>query len=421
MRPITNYGEVSEALRSKALSSDCGGPGDQYRFGGTVLRLDGEAHRLRRQAIGELVFRGGHEWFRNTVLVPTVRRELETLLAGTDVGGVKRVDLRRWIHLINTQLAAAFVGLDRGRSMAGAAELLALDKRVMQGFGNALLQTMGGFDEAQLADHDGIRAIAEWAEKFYAPARARREELVMQVDTGELDESELPKDMITLFVKLRDPAWADPDLCVREAVFMMNATVLTTAETTLKAIGDLFAWFDAHPEGWPQRFDGAFLQSAVNESLRIHPFPAAIPRLAKTDLELEAGTRVHAGDLPMIFFGSADIDPDVFGPDAREFNPYRDVPKGTPPYGLAFGAGPHMCLGAPIVVGQKGIEGNVVILLRALFEAGIERDPDNPAPRIHESRGVATTHQEVLEPYPMMFRPVASTRDAKEQPAHAGP
>jgi hypothetical protein len=53
-----------------------------------------------------------------------------------------------------------------------------------------------------------------------------------------------------------------------------------------------------------------------------------------------------------------------------------------PPYGLTFGAAPHMCIGKRIVVGVKGEGGSHVDILRLLFEAGVRLDPDRQPVRM---------------------------------------
>lgn len=51
---------------------------------------------------------------------------------------------------------------------------------------------------------------------------------------------------------------------------------------------------------------------------------------------------------------------------------------GTPGYGLAFGGAAHMCFGLPAIPGTDGI-GTHVCILRALFEAGLQRAPARQA------------------------------------------
>ena len=65
-------------------------------------------------------------------------------------------------------------------------------------------------------------------------------------------------------------------------------------------------------------------------------------RTAKQDAELN-GAQVKAGDKVVMYFGSANRDPGHFErPDTLDLA--RQMPEGH----LAFGAGPHVCLGQHI-------------------------------------------------------------------------
>jgi cytochrome P450 len=85
----------------------------------------------------------------------------------------------------------------------------------------------------------------------------------------------------------------------------------------------------AAPERWP---------SAVEEFLRYFGI-ASVVRVATDDVEL-AGCPMKAGDRIVLPVAAAGRDPRAF-PDADRFDPDR-----APNRHLAFGAGPHRCLGA---------------------------------------------------------------------------
>lgn len=81
------------------------------------------------------------------------------------------------------------------------------------------------------------------------------------------------------------------------------------------------------------------LGTAIEEMLRWHPPVLTFRRTASQDTEL-AGTRIAAGDKVVVYHVSANYDERVF-PD-----PYRFDITRTPNEHLAFGQGPHLCLGA---------------------------------------------------------------------------
>ena len=95
-----------------------------------------------------------------------------------------------------------------------------------------------------------------------------------------------------------------------------------------------------HPDAYARlRADPSLLPAAIEEMLRWHPPVLTFRRTATRDLEL-AGRRIAAGDKVVVYHCSAHrderrfTDPDTF-----------DIGR-TPNEHLAFGQGPHLCLGA---------------------------------------------------------------------------
>ncbi|GAA3651430.1 cytochrome P450 [Nonomuraea antimicrobica] len=98
--------------------------------------------------------------------------------------------------------------------------------------------------------------------------------------------------------------------------------------------------------------------AAVEETLRWDSPIAYFPmRYAVRDVEID-GVRLGTGEPVLACFAATGRDPDQYGPDAHRF----DLTRPQAPH-LAFGHGPHFCLGAPLA----RLEGEIA--LRALFEA----------------------------------------------------
>src|SRR5690625_5155415 len=83
------------------------------------------------------------------------------------------------------------------------------------------------------------------------------------------------------------------------------------------------------------------LPAAIDEMLRIHPPLIANRRVATRDVEL-GGRQIPAGDRLTVIWASANRDEQVFG-DPDEFRLDRD-----PADNLLYGAGIHVCPGAPL-------------------------------------------------------------------------
>jgi cytochrome P450 len=88
--------------------------------------------------------------------------------------------------------------------------------------------------------------------------------------------------------------------------------------------------------------DPGLVPGAVEEMLRWCSPVTHMARRAKVDVEL-GGQEIRAGDFVVMFYGSANRDETVFGPDAEEFKVTR-----TPNTHVAFGFGEHLCLGASL-------------------------------------------------------------------------
>ena len=95
------------------------------------------------------------------------------------------------------------------------------------------------------------------------------------------------------------------------------------------------------------RDNPALVRPAVEEGLRYDGTAQLLQRIAREDLVLR-GQTIRQGDLLYLSLGAANRDPDVFDePDrfliVREDNPH-----------LAFGVGPHLCLG--IALARRELE-----------------------------------------------------------------
>lgn len=86
--------------------------------------------------------------------------------------------------------------------------------------------------------------------------------------------------------------------------------------------------------------DQASVGPFVEEALRLASPVQGLARTLTEDLSLH-GRTAPAGDRILLLYGSANRDPRAFGPRADEV----DLERGAPQH-LAFGYGPHHCLGA---------------------------------------------------------------------------
>jgi hypothetical protein len=113
-------------------------------------------------------------------------------------------------------------------------------------------------------------------------------------------------------------------------------------ETTRHLLGSGLQTLLAHPEQWQQlRQNPALLPGAVRELLRFDSPVQYTGRRVTTDLILH-GQQLRRGELVLPLIGAANRDP------ARYSEPDRlDITRSDGP-SLAFGSGPHVCIGAAI-------------------------------------------------------------------------
>jgi cholest-4-en-3-one 26-monooxygenase len=111
-------------------------------------------------------------------------------------------------------------------------------------------------------------------------------------------------------------------------------------ETTRNAISGGLLAFSEHPGEWERlRAHPELLPSAVEEILRWVSPIIHFTRTATEDSDVR-GVTIHAGDRVALFYASANRDEEVFT-DPFEFRVDRQ-----PNHHLAFGSGPHFCMGA---------------------------------------------------------------------------
>jgi cytochrome P450 len=144
-------------------------------------------------------------------------------------------------------------------------------------------------------------------------------------------------DVMTALVEAR----LDGERLTREELQMFFfLLVIAGSDTTRSAIPGGVLALATHPDEYDRlRADPGLLPTAVEEILRWHPPVLSFRRTATRDLEL-GGRPIAAGDKVVVYHVSAHY-------DEREFpDPFRFDVTREPNRHLAFGHGPHKCLGA---------------------------------------------------------------------------
>ena len=128
--------------------------------------------------------------------------------------------------------------------------------------------------------------------------------------------------------------------------------IIAGHETTTKMVANAIELLSRHPDERAKLIaDPARVADCVEEVLRFHNSTQYMHRTLTRDVELHGAT-MHAGDSVLLLIGSANRDEREFGPTAATFNISR-----PPGRHIAFGYGPHFCLGA----GLARMEGRVAL------------------------------------------------------------
>ena len=158
----------------------------------------------------------------------------------------------------------------------------------------------------------------------------------------EARRAEPREDMITILAnaKLEDE---DRELTHGECLSILNQFLVAGHETTSSAFGWGMLLLCQNPEVQDELRDNEkLIKTFVEEALRLEAPVQGLPRLVTKDTEL-GGYALPAGSMVMLRYGAANRDERQFkAPD--ELNIHR--PKAGSQ--LAFGAGVHFCIGAPL-------------------------------------------------------------------------
>jgi cytochrome P450 len=156
---------------------------------------------------------------------------------------------------------------------------------------------------------------------------------------------------------------------------LANCVLLLNAghETTTNLIGNGTLALLRHPEQLRRlRDEPSLIPAGVEELLRYDSPVQFTSRVLKADIEL-GGKALRAGQTVLLVLGAANRGPEQF-PDPDRLDVGRPDNKH-----IAFGLGPHFCLGAPLA----RLEGRLV------FEALLRRAPglrlDGPPPRYRQN------------------------------------
>lgn len=378
---VNKFAEVEPALRLADLKQALY-DADPIFLPTTVVSLHGEAHKEKRRVVQGLFTREFFRQYQNRVFPLALAETLEPVVAAG------RGDLSQFAYRVLVNLVADAAGIDRGRTEAETDHIQMLIGKL--GKAPTIGQMLSGSQEEAVAE---IReALQIFRTAYYDHSAARRRALIAQ-KADDLSV-ELPRDMLTTMLVAFDGK-QDEDQMVRDTAFFILAGAFTQANALQNTLWEILTWCRKRPETRAELLSSPeLLQKFVWEALRLHPASPVARRKAMCPMHLPDETEIAEGDIVDVNIAIANRDTDVFGPDAAEYNPYRELPRRVQLHGLSFGAGMHACVGRILAGGmpinpglsqeEESEYGTLYLVTRALLSQGIDFDPENP-PVIDES------------------------------------
>ena len=173
-------------------------------------------------------------------------------------------------------------------------------------------------------------------------------------------------DLITALVQAKD---GSDQLSEDEILAMVFLLLIAGHETTVNLIGSGTLALLEHPDQLAKlRSEPELIKTAIEELVRyVCPVEMATERYTREDITI-AGATIPRGELVLAVIGSANRDPNYFdNPDSL------DITRTNNKH-LAFGHGPHFCLGASLA----RLEGQIAIstLIQRLPNLRLSVAPD---------------------------------------------
>ncbi|MGW7533041.1 cytochrome P450 [Amycolatopsis sp. NPDC054798] len=276
---------------------------------------------------------------------------------------------QRWRQMISRAFAPKRVQALRPRIEEMAESLV--DAMIERGAPADLLRELGFplprwviCDQLGVPDADRDR-FAHWSDTMLAMTRFTQAEIdAAQAEFAAYFSAHIAAkraapgdDLISEFIRFADGFGGG----LPEEILIGTSQGLLVAgyETTAGMIGKTAALLLAEPDRWARlRAEPGLIRTAVEEALRFDANPGfGVPRYLSAEIEV-AGRTVPAGSMVVCSIGAANRDERAFADAAR-----MDLRR-TPNSHLAFGAGPHGCIGQALA--RVELHAVLRVLLRRL-------------------------------------------------------
>ena len=328
---VTAWDDADRVLRdwrafSSSINTDVMGP----FMGDLMLGLDGDEHRRYRKLVAHAFRRSTLERWRGELLEPVIGELLDAVAPAGRAELVAQVTSK-----FPVQVICGIVGVPT----EDHEQFYEWSIRITHGPMNP--------DEGRAASH----AMRDYLEPL---VEARRVEptgdLMSELVHAELDGARLTDDNIYGFLRLLLPAGA---------------------ETTYRAFGSCLLALLDRPEAMARVLaDRSLVPAVLEETLRWEPSTTMVVRVAADETEIR-GCPVPTGSTVSVISGSASRD------EARWDHPDEWDLDREPQQHMAFGTGPHQCLGMHLA--RMELEVGINAVLDRLPNLRLDPDAQRPA------------------------------------------
>jgi len=329
---VLAYDECVHVLRDHETYSSRGlseamGP----LFEGAIIAMDEPEHRLHRALVAHAFRPKVLERWQTTVVRPVIDELIDSFIDRDRVDLVEHLTFAFPVRVI--------------------ARILGLPQRDIASFQRWSLDLINMFDDAER----GVRALEAFRSYFMAFIGERRleprDDLVSDLVRSEVDGHRLDDDAIFASIKMLLPAGV---------------------ETTYRSLGNLLVGLLTHRDQLDAlEHDRDLIDPAIEEGLRWQTPFLMVARQTTRDTEL-GGVHIPAERPVFIFVASANRD------ERRYRDPERfDIARAATPH-IAFGSGPHICLGMHLT----RVESHAALERILDRMPDLQLDHDAPAPWI---------------------------------------
>ena len=380
---FTKYEDAIKIYREKNLMQALYDEGEII-MDQVLVCLHGDDHRKRRKVENKVFSRETFRLYETDIYPLTLDQTIQPFLKKG------KMDLVDFGFRVLLNLTADFSGVDRPEKSPEETETLI---KLLKIFASGATLAHSTRDRDEVKEEIKV-ALKEFESKFLGPSIKRREELIKSSNENELPTGVLinRQDILTALLNNQDKLQLPYDVLMREIAFYLLAGAQTSIHSLVHTFHEIIKWVEKNPDKKKNIYDPIFVQKAVHESTRLHPSSPVAWRKPTCPVHLPNNEEAKEGDKVIIDLYTCNRDEEMFGEDAKEFNPNREAPSGQNVYGLSFGLGMHSCIGRNLAAGVVPKEdtdpndhhyGTVALILNKLFEYNAQPDPDN-APKMDE-------------------------------------